>query len=475
VRLLTAIFILFFACSSSASKVYNKLPDDIDPNEQYVFYSHGYIVEGTNPRPEHPRWGIYDFPAVVESLSVLNATIIAEHRPSNTDPFEHAKKLTKQIQQLIESGVAPSNISLVGFSRGGFITAITSSLLANKEINYVILAACTSSLAKHEEIVMHGHVFSIYETSDTVGSCSQVVERSGKQVTSFQEITISTGKEHGAFYRPLDAWVLPIKDWLKRRNIPPPYTMNQSEVIELVDPSSRRIYPILIKLPRSYNKNTDRRYPVVYMTDAPYSFPLVTGSTRSAMNSGSMKEVIIVAVSYSINLKGSSSRVRDYTHTSAPSWKMQTGGAIEHLAFFKDSLFPYIESNYRVVDEDRTYVGHSLGGLLGAYALLSSPDMFSGYILSSPSIWFDKFSVLKIKASKPTQTKSVFIAVGSLETPEFGEREDMVHSAKRLIDKIETANFSNLVLKSVVIDGAKHSTAFPTASIQGLDWLHGKR
>jgi hypothetical protein len=32
----------------------------------------------------------------------------------------------------------------------------------------------------------------------------------------FSEISISTGKEHGAFYRPMPEWVKPLKTWLKR-------------------------------------------------------------------------------------------------------------------------------------------------------------------------------------------------------------------------------------------------------------------
>lgn len=213
-RSLLALALLILApLYSNGSNVYDTLPEKINPNERYVFYSHGYIVEGTNPKPIHPRWGTYDFPAIVNRLAALNATIIAEHRPSNTDPFTHAHKLKAQVQQLIKSGVSPNNITFVGFSRGGFITAITSNLLANDEINYVILAACTSSLSEHDEIVLYGNILSIYETSDSVGSCEQVIQRSDKNISSFKEIAISTGKEHGAFYHPIDSWIKPLTVW----------------------------------------------------------------------------------------------------------------------------------------------------------------------------------------------------------------------------------------------------------------------
>ena len=125
----------------------------------------------------NPRWGKYDFPAVKQALSDSEYHLIATHRPAQTNPFEYAQGLAKQAQTLIDAGVDAHNISFVGFSRGGFITAITSSLIKNQNVNYVILAACTSGLAKHPDITLHGKVFSIYETSDTVGSCHDVVKR----------------------------------------------------------------------------------------------------------------------------------------------------------------------------------------------------------------------------------------------------------------------------------------------------------
>ena len=46
----------------TAGMVFETFPNEIKPDEKYVFYSHGYIVEGSNPKPVHPEWGIYDFP-----------------------------------------------------------------------------------------------------------------------------------------------------------------------------------------------------------------------------------------------------------------------------------------------------------------------------------------------------------------------------------------------------------------------------
>ena len=49
----------------------------------------------------------------------------------------------------------------------------------------------------------------------------------------------------------------------------------------------------------------------------------------------------------------------------------------------------------------------------------------------------------------------------------------MVAGAKLLTQKINALSSDNIELKSVVIEGASHATAFPTTAIQGLDWVLG--
>ena len=41
--------------NSGAVELYTDFPTEINAGERYVIYSHGLIVEGDNPRPEHPK------------------------------------------------------------------------------------------------------------------------------------------------------------------------------------------------------------------------------------------------------------------------------------------------------------------------------------------------------------------------------------------------------------------------------------
>jgi predicted alpha/beta superfamily hydrolase len=464
-------FILLTCCNVFATSIYSQIPDSINPNANYIFYSHGYIVEGKNPKPVHPNWGEYDYPSILEALSGLDAVIISEHRAARSDPFNHATKLQTLVKQLIDVGVTPRNITLVGFSRGGFITALASSNINNPDINYVILAACTTSLLKNKDVALTGHVLSIYETSDSVGSCEEVIKRKPQAVSSFKEKAISTGEEHGAFYRPIDAWMEPLKSWFNTHGPEMPYSIPRSKIIKIEESTTGRVYPLYIQLPRSYKVSPDKKYPVIYTTDGPYSFPIVAGATRFPMNTGSMEEAIIVSVSYSAGSKGSTSRVRDYTLVKANDWKMETGNADGHLNFFKADIFAFIESKYRTNPENRIFIGNSLGGLFGAYILFKAPDTFSTYILGSPSVWFNDSYILQMEMQEVRSKTNVYLSVGSLETPEFGEREHMILGTESLAKKINSQQNASISLKLVVIEGASHATAFPTTAIQGLDWV----
>ena len=250
------------------------------------------------------------------------------------------------------------------------------------------------------------------------------------------------------------------------------FQVPRSQVVELTDPKTKRVYPIFIKVPRTHGSQGDKTYPVIYLMDGSYSFQLASGATRFPMNSGAMQEAIIVAVSYEQGSRGSASRVRDYTPTTAEQWKMETGGASAHAALLRNVVFPYVEQHYRVDKTARTFVGNSLGGLFGAYILFDAPDMFNSYILGSPSVWFDSNSILNQTTKPATTPVKVYVAVGELERPEFGEGQDMVDGARQLVKKIKAQSGDQVTLIFNIISGAKHTTAFPTTLVQGLDWIY---
>ncbi|MBE1299335.1 MAG: alpha/beta hydrolase [Alteromonadaceae bacterium] len=215
-KLCTALLFSAVATVTNAGEVYSQLPSEIKASDAYVFYSHGYIVEGDNPTPRDSRfgWGKYDFPAIKKSLADSPFHVIATHRSKNTNPFDYSKSLAKQVRTLLEAGVKPSNITIMGFSRGAFITGLTSNLLKDTPVNTIILAGCGRLVTRqHDDISVYGDVLSVYEASDRASTCARLKDKS-PDVKSYQEISINTGLSHGAFYRPIPEWIEPVKQWI---------------------------------------------------------------------------------------------------------------------------------------------------------------------------------------------------------------------------------------------------------------------
>ena len=75
-----------------------------------------------------------------------------------------------------------------------------------------------------------------------------------------------------------------------------------------------------------------------------------------------------------------------------------SGGAAMFRAFLTERLPGIIGALAPIDARCTTLYGHSLGGLFVVDTLLRSPGAYRQYFASSPSLWNDKFAVLKQKA-----------------------------------------------------------------------------
>ena len=209
------MILLIFPIHLFGQEVYTQFPSQINASEKYVFYVHGLIVEGDKQTPEHPEYGIYDFPAIKEKIFEIGGfNLIAHHRAKNTDINEYVELFSSWVSSLLDSGVPASNITLIGFSRGSQLTALTAGRFNEHAINTVLMAGCfNGDMIFEPPVTLGGRLLSIYETTDAPGSCQKLASRSSLE--TFDEHYITTGLKHGAFYRPLEAWLGHIREWIR--------------------------------------------------------------------------------------------------------------------------------------------------------------------------------------------------------------------------------------------------------------------
>jgi predicted alpha/beta superfamily hydrolase len=270
---------------------------------------------------------------------------------------------------------------------------------------------------------------------------------------------------------------------------PRPYAIPETEVLEIHSTILDRDYELFVALPESYATHPGRRYPVVFVTDANYAFPLVRAISRRVGDHGhGLEDFILVGLSYAKGDTPAYSRRRDYTPTprgprdagpDASGRPVLHGGAEPYRQHLLAEVFPRVASRYRADMRRKVFAGHSYGALLGAHILFTEPSMFSHYILGSPSLWYDSGVMFKREgqyaASHPDLAADVFLGIGEYERanpasadPRYSDEGDMVGDMHRFRRTLAARNYPALRIDATVIPGEDHLTVAPVIITRGL-------
>lgn len=199
-------FTIYFPGYSQSTSVEEKL---------YLYYLHGAIVESQGLDAYNPEYGKYEYLKILEEFESKGFIVKSEIREKGTDVHEYASKLAIEIRELIDSGVSPNNITVLGASKGSLITMLTSTRLQNPNINFVLMASCNDWVPKNYEINLCGRILSIFEESDQIGKSCQSIFSLSKCKLVTKEIELHTGKKHGFLFKPLPEWIEPTMQWAK--------------------------------------------------------------------------------------------------------------------------------------------------------------------------------------------------------------------------------------------------------------------
>lgn len=216
---------------------------------------------------------------------------------------------------------------------------------------------------------------------------------------------------------------------------------------------------LFIYLPEGYHQSKEK-YPVLYKLDGHLGFKYTTGIIDHFQHFGRMPQMILIGI---LN----TDRNRDFTPTK---YNIPTGGGADNfLKFMKDELIPFIDKNYRT-QPYRILSGHSLCGMFAIYALLVQPNLFSAYIATSPSLWWDGRTVLKkaegIFDKQSNLKKFLFINFGG------GDSEHIKASTWAFAQLLERKAPQDLEWKVVFSEKEDHVTIPILSFPDGLEVLY---
>lgn len=159
-------------------------------------------------------FGKYEIDSIASAVKVDNAVIHCDIRNYDTDVKVYAAKVSEEIDSLVNSGVKPSDITVIGASKGAIIACNISDMNIH-DINYIFFAGNNDYQEENNDWKFHGKVLCIYDLSDDIAGKDYSYWKQKENFTSkFEQIEIKTDLGHGFLYKSIDDWVLPAREWI---------------------------------------------------------------------------------------------------------------------------------------------------------------------------------------------------------------------------------------------------------------------
>jgi len=197
---------LLLACGTNPAKT-----------NKHLFFLHNRFLETHDLNASHPSYGKVEYEAIIQAFENEGLKVWSEKRQGNTDTQDYARKVVLEINKLINTGIAPGDITVIGTSKGGYIAQYVSTFLANPQVNFIFVACFRDSdIENFPEINFCGNILTIYERSDPFGiSAVKRKETTSLSINHFKEVELQTGLNHGFLFKPLKEWIGPSVQWTK--------------------------------------------------------------------------------------------------------------------------------------------------------------------------------------------------------------------------------------------------------------------
>ncbi len=245
---------------------------------------------------------------------------------------------------------------------------------------------------------------------------------------------------------------------------PRPVPILGTELLTLPSKDTGRTYDLYIQKPANA---AGKKLPVIYVLDGQWDFKLYTSVYGGLLYDKFVPEMLIVGITYTGDTADYGTlRGMDYTPVPHPE-RPGTGDAAKFLAFLKKDVFPMIEQKYNADPKQRIISGNSLGGLMTLYAMLTEPDLFMGYIASSPAVAYANDALFDVEKKFSEGHKDLkarlYITVGG--------KEGLRDPVKRMMQTLSTRGYKGLKMEAVVMETEGHTSNKPETYNRGLRFM----
>ncbi|KAB1156906.1 alpha/beta hydrolase [Flavobacterium luteum] len=200
---------------------------------------------------------------------------------------------------------------------------------------------------------------------------------------------------------------------------------------------------ITIGLPKSYEQNPNKKYPLIIILDGDYLFDPFLGALRYGAYWDDLPETITVGISQNKN----NERESDSTYGENTGLPIDQGSAF--FEFIGLELIPYIQEKYRIAPF-KIIAGHdTTAGFLNFYLYKDVP-LFDGYISMSPIL--AKGMIQEIPKRLSVIEKPIFYYLSTAD----GDIKKMQTSIKELDSVVGSVSNSKLDYKFNNFKGENH-------------------
>lgn len=245
---------------------------------------------------------------------------------------------------------------------------------------------------------------------------------------------------------------------------------NLGNIYQLYSKELKENRTLNIYLPEGYQLDSTLSYPVIYLLDgsANEDFVHIVGLVQFLTMIEAMPKTIVVGIA-------NVDRKRDFTYPTTIAKDKKdfptTGSSAPFINFIANELQPFVQKNYRT-NRSKTIIGQSLGGLLATEILLKKPDLFSDYVIISPSLWWDNESLLtkapSLLKNRKNQVNKVYIGVGK-------EGKQMEEDAKKLMQLISQNPQNQIKSTFEFLPKENHLTILHNSAYSALIKLNTKK